>query len=102
LAAAGTSAKATRPDPHGQDQKLSLYAEPVAFMKFCDIKVNGGALSQALSSVGLKSSAMPGLQAEADKLVTLLQAQNNTVDAKVAFCRRAKTIPFVEKVSTKE
>jgi hypothetical protein len=102
LAASVAKSKAPHPNQHpeilSQDERISLYAAPVAFMKFCDIKMSEDALSQTLSSVGIKSSIIPYLKTRAEKLVVLLRVQYDTKDKKVDFCKRSRTIPMVNRL----
>jgi len=106
MAASSAKAKPTRSDTSSitvtQDERLALYAGPLAYMDFCGIALNEGAFEQTLSSVGVKTAAIPAIRARADQLVSALRVQNDTNDKKMEFCKRSKTIPVIKKWSTME
>jgi hypothetical protein len=97
LAAKSKAASSQSSPAMNQDDKISLYAEPVAFMNYCDIKMNDDALVETLTSVGFKSSAVPLIKSRAEKYVTELHAQYDTSGGKFDFCKRSKTIPVIKK-----
>ena len=80
----------------GQDKKLSLYAEPVAFMTFCDMRMNEDAFAAAIKAAGIPAASAATVKGRADKLVEALRAENDTNDKKIAFCKMARTIPVIK------
>lgn len=93
-ALAASSGKAKQSGSPSQDERLSLYAEPVAFMTFCDIKIDAAAVSQTLASVGLKGASLSSLNGRADKLVEALRAQYG--HDRTDFCKSSRTIPVIK------
>jgi hypothetical protein len=77
-----------------QDERLSLYAEPLAFMTFCDIKIDEAAVSRTLESVGLKGVSRSSLSPRAEKFVEALRAQYGP--DRIEFCKSSRTIPVVK------
>jgi hypothetical protein len=79
-----------------KDKKLSLYAEPVAFMTFCDMKMNDDAFAATIKAAGISAASTASVKGRADKLVEALRAENDTNDKKIAFCKMARTIPVIK------
>jgi hypothetical protein len=91
LAASAASAGDVRPQ-----EKIALYTQPLAFMNYCDMKVNPQAFEATIAAVGIKPGSIPAMKADAEKLVKQLQDLNDTKDKKIAFCRTSKTIPVIK------
>lgn len=93
----GSAASAAVAGDVRPQEKIALYTQPLAFMNYCDMKVNEQAFEATLASVGIKPGSVPTMRAGAEKLVKQLQDLNDTNDKKIAFCRTSKTIPMIKR-----
>jgi hypothetical protein len=78
------------------DRKLSLYAQPMAFMAFCDIKMSSEAFDATVKAAGIPERSVATVKGRADELMPALKEQYPTTDARIAFCKSARTIPVIK------